>query len=277
MNGVFNNLTTVIQEWWQNLITSLPQLITGLIIFILSLYLARFLSSLTAKALARRNPDKETNILISRLVRWSVISFGIVLALQQAGQDVSALLTGLGILGFTVGFALQDVSANFIAGILLLFSQPFDIGDSIEVSGYSGTVQDINLRATELLAFDGRLVLIPNSDVFTSAIINYTRTNRRRVELNVGVGYDSDLEQVTEVALQAIANLPGVIEDPAPQVVFKEFGDAAINMTLYYWYSTERNGFFEAQDYGVRLIKTAFEAAGIEIPYPIQTIYTHKV
>ncbi|MEJ2758381.1 MAG: mechanosensitive ion channel family protein, partial [Anaerolineales bacterium] len=181
--------------------------IAGLLIFLVSVYLARLFSRMAGRVLERRQKDKELNLLITRLVRWTVISLGIILALEQAGQDVTALLTGLGILGFTVGFALQDVSANLVSGILLLFEQPFDIEDSIQVAGYAGTVKSINLRATEMLTWEGLRVLIPNRDVFTNTITNYTRITQRRIGLSVGVGYDSDLTIVEETALNAVKNL----------------------------------------------------------------------
>ena len=215
-------------------------------------------------------------ILTNRIVRWSVIGLGLVLALQQAGQDVSAFLAGLGILGFTLGFALQDVSANFISGMLLLYEQPFNMGDLIDVAGYTGTVQDVDLRATELVMLDGRVVLIPNRDVFTNTITNFSRTDRRRISLEVGVAYDSDLKLVRQTALKAIRTVEGLLEDPEPRVVFNNFGDSAINFTLYYWFKTEDLDYFDATDVGITLIKTAFEEAGIDIPFPIRTVYMDK-
>lgn len=276
MQNVIDNLSLILGEWWINMLDRLPQFITGALVLILSLYLAKFFSRMLKKGLTLRNTDPELTILITRLGRWSVVTLGIVLALQQAGQDVSALLTGLGILGFTIGFALQDVSANFVAGILLLIQQPFDIGDAIEAGDFSGTVLRVELRHTEMLTGDGRRVMIPNSDIFTTPIINYSRTERRRLEFDVGVAYDSDLDEVEKVAVEAIANLQGILQDPAPQVIFKTFGDTTINFTLYYWFDTGLTGSFTAKDAGVRAIKKAFEEAKIDMPYPTQVVILQK-
>jgi small conductance mechanosensitive channel len=276
MNSFFENLVDILNTWWQNFVENLPSLITGLIIFLLSLYLARVLSQMVRRMMSRRKEDKELTVLITRLVRWTVIGFGILLALEQAGQDVTALLTGLGILGFTVGFALQDVSANLVSGILLLFEQPFDIGDSIEVAGYAGTVKTINIRATEMLTWDGLLVLIPNREVFTNTITNYTRISQRRVGLSVGVGYDSDLAQVEKIALEAVKTLPGVKEDPSPFFTVDSFGDSAINTTVYYWYATGDQSHPDITNAGALAIKTAFDRAGIDIPFPIRTVRLEK-
>ncbi|MEK6220982.1 MAG: mechanosensitive ion channel [Chloroflexota bacterium] len=258
--------------WWISILENLPHVVAGIVIFIVSIYVARILSKLTVKGLKARETDREISVLIERTVRWGVIALGIVLALQQAGQDVSALLTGLGILGFTIGFALQDVSANFVAGVLLLIQQPFDIGDFIEVAGYDGKVLTVDLRATELLASDGRHVMIPNSEVFSNPIINFTRTERRRIALPIGIAYDSDLEQVRQVSLEAINLIPGVLSDPAPVVVFGAFGDTAINLTIYYWYSTSQTGSNDAKDGGIVMIKQAYDKVGIDMPYPTQKI-----
>ncbi len=202
-----------------------------------------------------------------------MIILGIIAALQQIGFDVTSFLAGLGILGFTLGFALQDVSKNFIAGLLLLWQQPFDIGDTIKVADFTGTVVDIEIRATEMITLDGLYVNIPNGDVFTSAIVNYTREKTRRIELNVGVAYGTDLEKAQQIALQAISETPGVLPEPAPTVIYKTFGDSSINFTAYYWIDTTEPGYLGGMDQGVQSINTAFEREGIEIPFPIRTVY----
>ena len=272
MDTFLNNVLEVLNTWWQNFVENLPHLITGLIIFLLSLYLARIVSRTVRRVMIRRNEDTELTVMITRLVRWLVIGLGILLALEQAGQDVTTLLTGLGILGFTVGFALQDISANLVSGILLLFEQPFDIGDSIEVAGYTGTVKTINLRATEMLTLEGLLVLIPNREVFTNTITNYTRISQRRIGLSVGVGYGNDLKMVEQTAMETIKALNGVKQDPPPFFLVDSFGDSAINTTVYYWYDTIDTSLADMTNAGALAIKSAFDQAGIDIPYPIRSV-----
>ncbi|OQY35105.1 MAG: hypothetical protein B6I38_01835, partial [Anaerolineaceae bacterium 4572_5.1] len=110
-----------------------------------------------------------------RTTRWAIIIWGLFLGLQQVEFNLTGFVTGLGIVGFTIGFAFQDIAKNFMAGMLLLLQQPFDIGDSIEVAGYAGTVTDIEIRSTALRTFDGRHVIIPNAEVFTGVITNFSR------------------------------------------------------------------------------------------------------
>jgi small conductance mechanosensitive channel len=277
MNVLLENLIEVLQTWWDGFLDNLPSLLTGLLIFLVSLYLARLISRSVGQLMNRRKDDMELTILIIRLVRWIVIGMGILLALEQAGQDVTALLTGLGIIGFTVGFALQDVSANLVSGILLLFEQPFEIGDIIEVKGYAGTVRTIHLRATEMQTLEGLRVLIPNREVFTNTIINYTRIEQRRIGLQVGVGYECDLKHVEEVALAALRGLDGVKEDPAPFFLVDSFGDFAVMTTTYYWYDVKNLNLPEMTNIGALALKQAFEKAGISMPYPIQEVRLDKV
>lgn len=261
---------------WQtalaNLLSFIPFLIVSLLIFVLSLYLAGLMSRGVRRLLERRKVDQELTLLLSQVTRWALIVVGVALALEQIGFDLTAFLAGLGILGFTVGFALQDVSKNFVAGVLLLLEQPFDLGDTIEVGGLIGRVAKVDVRATELYTPEGQNVIIPNGEIYTSAITNYSRYPRRRVELTVGVGYESDLEQVRAVALDALTGLPGLLADPAPQVIFRNFGESSIDFTLYFWVDLEKISYLTALDAAVVRIKDAFEKAGIDIPFPVRTV-----
>ncbi len=260
-------------ELLRNAILFLPRLLAGLVVFLVGLYAAGLARKAMRAYSQRRNLNKELVVLFGRLAYWGVAGLATVVALEQVNFNVVAFLAGLGVVGFTIGFALQDIAKNLVAGILLLLQQPFAIGELIEVRGYAGKVEDISLRATELRTFDGLLVYIPNADVYTSPLTNFSRVPKRRIELNIGVAYDTDLDRATEVALSAIREVPGVItDDPAPQVVFRSFGDSAIGFGLYYWFDTTATGLFAAQDAGVKAITAAFRHAGIVIPYPIRTV-----
>jgi small conductance mechanosensitive channel len=163
------------QETFQNILTAiilfLPRIIAAIVVLVVSLILAALSSRLIRGALERRKFSREFTQFICEVTKWSVIILGIVVSLQQVDFDVTAFLTGVGILGFTVGFALQDVSKNFVAGLLLLLQQPFVIGETIQVTGYTGQVTAITMRATEIKMDDGQIVLIPNATVFTSPIV----------------------------------------------------------------------------------------------------------
>ena len=257
-----------------NFLRFLPSLISALVIFIISLYIASLARKAVRRGLSLRGGNQTLNEMLAKVTRFSIIILGLIIALQQVGFNVSAFLAGLGIMGFTIGFALQDVSKNFVAGLLLYIQQPFDIGDAIEVSGYSGTVVEIDLRATEIRTFDGKLVLIPNSDVFTSAITNFSSFPTRRVDIVVGVAYDTDLEKARQIIIETISSLEGVLVDPVPSVIYNKFNDSSIDLTLYFWIDVNRLGYLVAQDAAVTRIKLAFEQTGIEIPFPTSIVLT---
>jgi small-conductance mechanosensitive channel len=157
------------------IVAFLPRLGLALLVYLIARVISSWATRLLRRRLTGQKADEELIILLEMFTRWGIQGLGIVLALEQlAPGRLSALLAGLGIAGVTIGFALQDVAKNFIAGILLLLTQPFEIGDTIEVQGYAGKVLAINLRSTEMRESDGRFVIIPNSDIFISPIINFT-------------------------------------------------------------------------------------------------------
>ncbi|TAK11746.1 MAG: mechanosensitive ion channel family protein [Anaerolineae bacterium] len=266
MQQILTNLLNIGIRWLHTLQDNLPSIVTGLLVLLLAWLLARVASGLLRRSLNLRQTDPDFAALMVRLLRGVIISLGLLVALEQIGTDVTALLTGLGILGFTIGFALQDVAKNFVAGLLILVNQPFDLGDTIGVAGYTGRVADINLRDLVMQAEDGLYVRIPNGDVITQTLVNYTRTRRRRMELRIGVAYSADLEAAHAAALAAVRAVPGVLHDPAPEVVFDQFGDWAVQGAVTFWVEGGLDAHAAAQTAGLKAVKRAFEQAGIELP-----------
>jgi len=264
-----------IDTYVDNLIKGIPNLITALVIFIVSLYLARLLGKVVVRVLKVRKAPEGVTQLLGQLTYGTLVVIGVVTALQRF-FDVTAFLAGLGILGFTIGFALQDVMKNFAAGVILLIQQPFHIGDAIGVNTFEGTVLEIDLRSTEMKTWDGRIVNIPNADILASPIVNYTRAERRRVELPVGVGYGTDTEMVRKLVLETVPNVPGFVSEPAPFTGFTNFGDSALELNIYFWIDTSQTNPFVAKDAAFSLIKNAFDRSGIDIPFPIRTVYMHS-
>ncbi|MCK6628412.1 MAG: mechanosensitive ion channel [Anaerolineae bacterium] len=247
----------------------IPNLVVAIIIFLATLWVSRLGANLVQAALKRRQANAEVTLLLTRISQWTIIVFGLIWALSQVNFDVTGFVAGLGIVGFTVGFALQDIAKNFVAGILLLIQQPFSIGDSVEVKGYGGIVTNIEIRSTTVRTWDGLLVIIPNADVYGNPITNYSKIDRRRVSLTLGVAYESDLQKVGDTLQAVAAQLPGVKQDPPPQVIFNEFGDPAIKVTLYFWIDVSETNYLAALDAAVKRIKAAFEQEGIQIPVSV--------
>jgi len=270
------NFSDALQQLLYDFLAFLPSLGTALIIFIGSSYLAGLLSKMMTRALEKRETDSAFILLLVKVARYTLISFGAFTALQQIGFNLSAFLAGLGILGFTLGFALQDVSKNFVSGLLLLLEQPFGKGDMIRVADQIGIVARIDLRTTEMHTFDGQTVIIPNGDVFNNTIKNYSRNPQRRMDVEATIAYGSDLALVREIALQVAASIKGAMTKPAPFVFFRKLGDFGIHLRLYCWVDLEATGYFETRDALVVGVDTAFREAGIEIAYPAQRVLLEK-
>lgn len=261
-------LTQQLQNMLQQFPQVLSQVLLALVILIIALVLSAWLGRVVAGAAKRRQADATLQETLRRLVRWGILILGLVLAAEQVIPNVTSLLAGLGIAGFTIGFALQDVAKNLIAGILLLLQQPFDIGDTIEVADYTGKVVAIELRTTDIRATNGLYITIPNADVFASPIINYSRAPARRVELSIPIAYGADLNQTRQVASQALEGLAGLISDPAPQITFSQMGDSYLSLDVWYWADMKEHDFSDVRDEGIRSLETAFAAAGIEVAPP---------
>ena len=248
----------------------IPKMITAIVVFLVAIVLAK----LAGRAVLRAAPgvDESVKRLLNRLTTIAIVVVGIVVALQQVDFDVSAFVAGLGLVGFTLGFAFQDIAKNFMAGILLLIQQPFGIGDDIEVSGYSGKVTDVDIRATTIKGWDGQEIVVPNADVYTSPITNYSRYPARRAFLALGLGYEEDIAEAQDVFLRAIREVEEALEDPAPAVYCKSLGNSAVEMGVYFWIDQTRSSLLDVTSQGVRALKEAAAREGINLPYPIQTI-----
>lgn len=268
-----SDIGNTFKDMFARIIDFLPTLGLGLLIFLFALWLSSVIAKRVRKVLEGRKVDTEVVVLLQLLTKWGLRILGFVIAIEiVASGTLGSLIAGIGVVGFTIGFALQDIAKNFIAGILLLLQQPFSIGDAIEVTGYAGTVEKISLRTTELRTWDGQYVLIPNGDVYVSSLVNFSRSIQRRIEITVGIDYESDLDQVARVAMEAIRGIPGLLDDPEPSILFANFGESAIEFTAYCWVETEEAGLANAIDAGIRLIQEAFHREGIKIPFPTRQI-----
>lgn len=271
MDEELQQIPDALERLTERFLTFLPDLLAALVLFIAGLYLTTLVVRLITNMLQRRNVKPEAVQVITQVSRWSLVALVTISTLQQINFDLTAFVAGLGVVGFTIGFALKDISENFVAGLMLLLQRPFELGDLIRVGEFEGRVLEVSLRATEMETLDGQNVLLPNALVYTSPLYNFSRSPLTRISVDVGVAYDSDLDEVRRVTLAAIADLSAVLADPAPFVIFHTFGDSTINLTVYYWIDERETRKLVARDLGVTTVKRAYERAGIEIPFPIQT------
>src|SRR5215216_7959234 len=232
------------QNFWnqfiENFIRGIPNLLTGLVIFIVSLYLARFLSNILRRVLRSRKAPEGVTHLLGQLTLWTIILIGMITALQRF-FDVTAFLAGLGIVGFTIGFALQDVMKNFASGIILLLQQPFHVGESIGVKGFDETITAIDLRSTEMRATDGRIIILPNAEILANPIINYSRANSRRVDLTLNLPRSSEPDTIRRIMFDAIKGVTGFINIPEPVIVFNNLTDSVLELNASFWVDVKKN------------------------------------
>jgi small conductance mechanosensitive channel len=255
-----------LNNYWIGFVRLIPDLILALIELLVGVILAKLVARTVRRGMESSKVDQQATLLVTQIVYYSILSVAVVTALAQVGVNVAALIAGLGIAGFTIGFALQDVSKNFIAGILLLIQKPFRVGDTIEVSGYTGKVSLIDIRATELVTLDGRIVIIPSGEVYTNAIVNFSRAVQRRIEFQIGISYQNDLEQAKQVALRTLASLVGILPEPPPQANFQSFGNISVQLLLAFWVDPKQSDLLIMKDQAVKAVQMAFEQAGVEIP-----------
>jgi small-conductance mechanosensitive channel len=233
------------------------------------------------KHLASRTETKADDILFDLLNKFAgviVYAIAIVLALDMLGINVMPFVAGAGVLGVALGFAAKDTLSNLIAGILLIIDRPFEVGDRIEVwsaptgSATWGDVLDVGLRATRIKTTDNIVIIIPNNQIMTRDIVNYTTiTSSIRVRINIGVGYGSDIEKAKGLIREAALEADWVLREPAPKVVVRNFGESSVDLQLRVWIGNARRR-MDTISHVTDRVHTIFAREGIEIPYPKRDI-----
>lgn len=261
-------------SWLEAGIAILPNFAVALITLLMFYPIAKVAKWGAGKILWRKSDNIVVKELCKNLVFLIVLMIGVFSALEilNLEKTVASLLAGAGVIGLALGFAFQEIASNFVSGVIISFRKPYQIGDIIKIQSYEGSVKSIDLRYTSLVTFEGLEVIIPNKNMMTEILTNYTTTPERRVELNVGVAYDSDLEKVERVTKTAVENLQGKIKDIPTDFFYTSFADSAITFTLRFWVTYPgQNNFNRSKHEAIIKIKKAFDENGINIPFPIQT------
>ena len=254
-----------------NLITAvfdrLPYILAGFLVLLIFWLLAKLVKSIFWSASGRTRLDDRLRILFSRLLVVFTVVLGIFTALTIIipSFGFGDLITGLGFTSFVIGFATKDILNNLLSGVLILWQQPFRIGDYIFVGSNQGEVQNIGVRATQLKKDDGELVLIPNGEMYSSALTIRGAGSARRMILKISVGYNSNLENTKTVIRQVLQRISGVVEDPKPNVVVTDLTADGAKLSVYFWLDTDKNSPLQVFDRVASDIKEALCAADIEI------------
>ncbi len=261
-----------VSELYEAGLKSLPLIGIAVVAGVLAFVVARLFASLTERGLKRSGARPIAVGLLSKLARGGLYLLAALFTLSVAGVPIGSVLGALAVFGIAIGLAAQEVFGNFIAGLILLWRQPFESGDQIVTGDHEGTVQTIDLRVTELLDYDGRVILVPNHDVFTNPLINLTRRDRRRTRVVIGVDYDDDHNAAREVIRAAVQAVDGVLDDPPVQVLLTELGESSVNFEVRYWTGPKIAEVRAVQDRVLSDAKSALDEAGMTIPWPVRTL-----
>lgn len=267
---IFGKLTF----WVRELIKLLPNMALAALIIVVGFFVAKLLRNLAHRFILRASRHHTVNNLFSSFVYILTIGVTLFTALSILKLDkaVTSILAGAGLIGLALAFAFQDIAANFISGIFIILRRPLRIGDIIKSKDYMGCVKDITLRDTVLLTFQGQMVIIPNKEILQNPIENFSLLGKRRMDIEVGVSYGDDLNKVKEITLEAVKQI-SVRTDDKITFFYTEFSDSSINFQLRIWVnSPEQPVYLQAKSEAIMLIKQAYDANNITIPFPIRTL-----
>lgn len=271
-----NNLSTKLWGWVEAFIRNLPNLAVAILVLVIAYFVSRLVNKYSQKVVKKYVPQKSITKLIGRALAVIVVLVGLFLALGVLNLDktLNTLIAGAGVSGLVIGLALQGALANGIAGIILSFRKRVNIGDWVETSGYTGYVEDIKLNNFSIREPDNNIVIIPNKTITDNPLKNYSITDRARIIIECGVGYESDLEMVEKLTKDTINNTfaqQGSNEEV--EFFYTAFGGSSIDFVCRYWVNCE-NGKdkLTAKHKGMLAIKKAFDANDVNIPFPIRTL-----
>ncbi|HBN89600.1 MAG: mechanosensitive ion channel protein MscS [Alteromonadaceae bacterium] len=265
-------------EKFEQMLTKAVQMLPLLVLALLAVLCFSWLGGWLARHstwLRRFGLTELASNLGVRFIRVLVTGIGVLIALEllDATALVSAALGVAGVIGIALGFAFRNIVENYLAGVLLSTRNPFAIGDQIQVGDFTGSVVRLTSRDTVLMTYDGNHLRIPNSDIITLAMTNFSRNPLRRFQFDVGVSVTLDLVQVRQLGIATLTNMPGILADPPPRCLINELGDSAVALKFFGWIDQRNTDFLKARSEAIRLVKLAFDDAGIEMPEPIYRIH----
>ena len=278
MNKIVDTIVSSLRDLLGSAVKIFPAIITALIIIMLTRYAAQFANKIAGEIGKKAFDSKSLQSLLCKTASITTWIVGIVLACVIAfpGLRLGDIIATLGLGSVAIGFAFQDIFKNFLSGILILIQRPFRIDDQIIVGDYEGTVEQIDIRTTKIRTYSGERILMPNSEVFTSAVRVRTAFDRRRTDLAVGVDYNTSLPEAKRILQETIEGVEGVLDNTSPEIDLVGFGDSSIDFVVRYWTYPRQPQVRQVQTRAIIAIKKALDGADIGIPYPIRTLYFYN-
>ncbi|WP_201578848.1 mechanosensitive ion channel domain-containing protein [Psychrobacter sp. Pi2-52] len=262
-------------EIWVGFVERIPYFVASIIVILIFWFLSIVFKKIVHKLLGSRSRHQNLVKVFQRVGGALIFFIGFMIAMVIAvpGFTPAKLIGALGIGSVAIGFAFKDIFQNLLSGILLLISEPFRIGDQIVSGDYEGTVEDIKIRATTIRTYDGRQVVIPNSDLYTSALTVNTAYKQRRLQVAVGIGYEDDIEAAKTEIIKALDKIESVSKKATPSVIATGFGGSSIDLMVRWFIEDGTQANKVASIHQVIVgIKNSLDVAGVNIPFPIRTI-----
>jgi len=254
----------------------LPQLLVGIVVFILFWIAAKILRRLSERFSTFRY-GAEVARVFGRLAYVGLILLGFLVAVTIVfpSMTVGTLLSVLGLSSLAIGFAVKDIIENLLAGILILLRHPFRVGDEITSGTFTGTVESIEMRATSIKTYDGQRIVIPNSKIYSEPVTIITAYDILRSQYDIGIGYGDDIARAKQIALDTVKGIDGVLENPGPDVLTWDLAGSAVNLRVRWWTLPRRPTVVKLRDEVLYKIKKALAEAGIDLPFPTQVVLFH--
>ena len=272
MDKILNKLN----GWKEALIVNLPNIAIAILVLIIAYFASRSMTAFVEKVIGNKIKQQSVRNLVSRVSSAFVILIGLYFAMTILKFDgtLKAIISAAGVSGIVIGLALQGTLSNTISGVVLSFRKNLNIGNWIETNGYSGEVIDINLNYFVIKEADNNMVVIPNKTILETSFKNYSLTSKMRISIECGVAYGSDLEKVAALTKKTIDNnFDQKAHGKEVEFFYTAFADSSINFLCRFWVNSENAlGKLEAKSNAIIKIKQAFDAEGINIPFPIRTI-----
>jgi small conductance mechanosensitive channel len=248
--------------------------IGALILLLVAWIVAGVVSRLVRKGLSKAEFDETLTRFFAKLSRWLVLLTAVIGCLGIFGVETTSFAAVIGAAGLAVGLAFQGTLSNLASGVMLLAFRPFKVGDVVMIAGQTGKVDEIGVFTTTLDTFDNRRFIIPNSSIFGSTIENITHHPVRRADVDVGVGYDADIDRTREILERTAADVEGVVAEPAPAVLLLELGASSVNWSVRVW--AKKEDFGAVKQATMRAVKMALDEAGIDIPFPQMHVHLDR-
>ena len=250
------------------------KLVTAILTFFIGRLVAKLLTNGLSKAMARGKVDSTLAKFLGNVVYGLLLAIVVISALGQLGISTTSAAALLGGAGVAIGLSLKDQLSSFAAGVMLIIFRPFKVGDLVDAGGVLGTVEDVKIVATVLTSPNNQQITVPNAEIWSSTITNFSARGTRRIDLAVGISYDADMRKAKDIAMNLITADERVLEEPAPWVGITELGDSAVTVTIRPWVKT--GDFWQTQCDLTQSIKEAFDANDIGIPYPQLDLHLKK-